>query len=165
MNYLILISFIIYILYNMASAIKSKDQMTCLSDTYYIWPSWVFPLIMIIVSGTLLPAWLELLEGSNFQFLAFLVCGSIIFVGVASDYKNDKLEYKIHSICAYIACFLSIIALSFVMDSWTTILIMLFISFICGFIVGGSSFIKKRWIYIIEFALFLSVYITLLIKI
>lgn len=163
MMYLALISCGIYVLYNIISIFKEKVIPGCLSDTYYIWPKYVFPLIMCLISGTLLPVWLELLKESDFQFLAFLTCASIVFVGVSPDYKNDKMDYRIHSICAYIACIISLSIITIVMGYWNVIIVCLLCNLYIWSLLGSSK-MKRTWLYIIEHSLFISVFISILIK-
>lgn len=52
---IILISLIIYALYNIISICKYKAIPVSLSTTYYIWPKWVFPLVSLAISWTLMP--------------------------------------------------------------------------------------------------------------
>lgn len=165
MLYLVLISLGIYIIYNIASICKYQDLPECLSATHYIWhPNWIFPIVMIAISGLLLPVWLELLEGSNFQFLAFITCASIIFIGFTPDYKNDKLECKIHSICTYIACLTSIAAISIVMGYLDILLTYIIVTFITSLVIDGFKTLKEIWLYLIELVLFLTVYSSILIE-
>ena len=101
MKFLIVLATLVYIAYDWASVKKNKDWPETLSDTYYLWPKWVFPSVMTLVGFSMLPVWLDATEGSNLQFLSFFSCMCLIFVGCAPDYKNDKGQYNIHVICGY----------------------------------------------------------------
>ena len=81
MKFLIVLATLVYIAYDWASVKKNKDWPESLSATYYLWPKWIFPSVMTLVGFSLLPVWLEATEGSNLQFLSFLSCLSIIFIG------------------------------------------------------------------------------------
>lgn len=165
MLYLVLISLGIYIIYNIASICKYRDLPECLSATHYLWNSnWIFPIVMIVISGLLLPVWLELLEGSNFQFLAFVTCASIIFIGFTPDYKNNKSECKIHIICTYIASLTSIAAISIVMGYLDILLTYIIVTFITSIVIDGYKVLKEIWLYLVELILFLTVYSSILIE-
>ena len=129
MKFLIVIATLVYIVYDWASVKKNKDWPVSLSATYYLWPKWVFPLVMTLVGFSLLPVWLEATEGSNLQFLSFLSCLSVIFMGCAPDYRNDKGEYRVHMICAYIACATALLSLIFVLGYWWIFLILLILNY------------------------------------
>lgn len=165
MLYLVLISLGIYIIYNIASICKYRDLPECLSATHYLWNSnWIFPIVMIVISGLLLPVWLELLEGSNFQFLVFVTCASIIFIGFTPNYKNNKSEYKIHIICTYIASLASIAAISIVMGYLDILLTYIIVTFITSIVIDGYKVLKEIWLYLVELILFLTVYSSILIE-
>ena len=72
MKFLIVLATLVYIAYDWASVKKNKNWPESLSATYYLWPKWVFPLVMTLVGFSMLPVWLEATEGSNLQFLSFL---------------------------------------------------------------------------------------------
>lgn len=161
MIYLILTSFIIFLVYNIISICKLKNIPSCLSETYYLWPKLVFPIVMFLVSGLILPVWLELLEGSNFQFCAFIICIALMFIGASPDYKNNDLDYKVHSTFTYVISIITIITIFIIFGYWEILLINLFIITLLFFITN----FRKYWLFIIELCLFLSVYTTLIIKI
>ena len=118
MLYLSIVISVVLFGYIIASIIKSKKLPVSLSDTYYLWPKWVFPTVMTITGFGLLPCWLEITEGHPLQFLVFLSCAGLIFVGAAPNFKYDKLENSIHMKAAYIASFSAVLALSFIMYEW-----------------------------------------------
>ena len=157
MEILVYIVILIYIVYDWESVRKNKDWPVSLSETYYLWPKWVFPTVMTLVGLCLLPTWLEATEGSNLQFLSFVSCINIIFIGFAPDYKNDKGQYKVHMLCAYIACAAALLSLIFVLGNWWIFPIALLIN-----IIPDIKRLKKHYIYHIEDALIISVLLSVI---
>lgn len=103
----------IYIAYN-AICLALFSIPESLSNTYYLWrekngKGWLFCLMMYAVVALMMPAWITLSEGSNFQFLAFLAPASIAFVGTAPKFKDGDLENKVHTISAIIAAACSLL--------------------------------------------------------
>ena len=101
-----------------------------LSDTYYLWKErngkgYLFCLMMYVVVALMMPAWITMSEGSDFQFLAFLAPAAIAFVGTAPAFKSDDLENKVHSISAVIAAACSLAWAALVTPYWWMILICL----------------------------------------
>ena len=157
MEILVCIVTLIYIVYNGESIRKNKGYPISLSATYYLWPKWVFPSVMTLVGLSLLPVWLEATAGSNLQFLSFLSCLSVIFMGCAPDYRNDKGEYRVHMICAYIACATALLSLILVLGNWwifPIILLLNYLSDIKGF--------REHYIYHIEDAIIISVLLSII---
>ena len=118
----IIVATIIYVVYN-AIAIATFGVPESLSNTYYLWKErngkgYLFCLMMYAVVALMMPAWLTLSEGSDFQFLAFLAPMSIAFVGTAPRFKNDKLEGNVHSISAVIAAACSLAWVALVTPYW-----------------------------------------------
>lgn len=130
---LILISIIaataIYLAYN-AICLALFAIPESLSNTYYLWKEkngkgYLFCLMMYAVVALMMPAWISLSEGSDFQFLAFLAPAAIAFVGTAPAFKSDDLENKVHSISAVIAAVCSLAWVALVTPYWWMILIWL----------------------------------------
>ena len=157
MKFLIVIATLIYIAYDWASVKKNKNWPESLSATYYLWPKWVFPSVMTLVGFSLLPVWLEATAGSKLQFLSFLSCLSVIFMGCAPDYRNDKGEYRVHMVCAYVACATALLSLIFVLGYWWLFLIFLVLNYLSDF----KGF-KEHYIYHIEDAIIISVLLSII---
>lgn len=128
---LILISIIaataIYLAYN-AICLTLFAIPESLSNTYYLWKEkngkgHLFSLMMYAVVALMMPAWISLSEGSDFQFLAFLAPAAIAFVATAPAFKSDDLENKVHSISAVIAAACSLAWVALITPYWWTILI------------------------------------------
>lgn len=125
----IIVAAAIFYAYNVVS-LDAFDVPESLSNTYYLWKErngrgYVFCLMMYIVVALMMPAWISLSEGSNFQFLAFLAPASIAFVGTAPRFLDDDLENKVHSISAVIAAACSLAWVVLVTPYWWMILIWL----------------------------------------
>ena len=116
-----------YVAYN-AISLALFGVPESLSNTYYLWKErngrgYVFCLMMYIVVALMMPAWISLSEGSNFQFLAFLAPASIAFVGTAPRFKDFDLENKVHTYSAIIAAVCSLSWVMLVTPYWLVILI------------------------------------------
>lgn len=157
MEILVWIAGLVYITYEAASNWKNKGYPETLSDTYYIWPNWVFPTVMGLVGFSMLPNWLDVTANSSLQFLSFLSCVGLIFVGSAPDYKNDKGQYNIHVICAYLAAGAAILSMIFVIGGWYWIPIWLSLNYL-----SDMKDFKKHYIYHIEDALIMSLLMNIL---
>lgn len=157
MEILVWIAGLVYITYEAASNWKNKDYPESLSVTYYLWPKWVFPSVMIFIAFTLLPVWLEATAESNWQFLTFLSCIGIATIGLVPDYKNNKKQYKWHMLIAYITCGLASISLIFIVGGWYWILIWLLLNYL-----SDIENFNRNYTYHIEDALIMSLFMSIL---
>lgn len=157
MELLVIIAGAIYIIYDIMSFKKNKGFPVSLSDTYYLWPKWVFPAMMTMVGFCILPTWLDMTAGSNFQFLSFLACVSFIFVGCFPNFRNDKQERKMHEWFAYSAAALACLSVIFVMDGWFWLPIWLIINLLTD--LKGC---RKSIIYHLEDSVIMSVFCSIL---
>ena len=157
MKFLIVLAALVYIIYDWVSVKKNKDWPETLSDTYYLWPKWVFPLVMTLVGFSMLPVWLDATEGSSLQFLSFFSCISFIFVGCVPDFRNDKGEYKIHVVCGYLAAATALLSLMFVLNTWWIFLIFLLVNYL-----SDIKDFKEHYIYHIEDAIIISVLLSII---
>ena len=125
----IIFATIIYVAYN-AISLALFGIPESLSNTYYLWKEhngkgYLFCLMMYAVVALMMPAWISMSEGSDFQFLAFLAPAAITFVGTAPRFKDTELENKVHSISAVIAAACSLAWVALVTPYWWVILIWL----------------------------------------
>lgn len=146
-SFLSLTAYLIY-------AVRVCGVPASVSDTYYILlrkrrPAWLFQLAMILTGGLLLPAWLEA-SPENLQFLAFLACGALIFVGAAPSFKVGH-ERVIH-IAATVVSGLSTLAWEVASGYWIVPAIMLAVAVPYGVY-------KRRVLFFVELAAFASAYI------
>lgn len=84
-----------------------------ISYTHYLWSTGirygqlVFPLVMIALCFLLVPYWLELTP-ERWQFLPFLGCAAMAFVGSAAAYL-DTLTRVVHYTAAFIWAVASVV--------------------------------------------------------
>lgn len=155
----IIIAAIIYLLYNSA-AISIFGIPPSLSETFYLYKNkwncgYVFPIMMYVVVAFMLPAWLTMSEGSNFQFLSFLAPASLLFVGTAPAFKSSNLENAVHSVSAIFAAICSLLWVIIVTPYWWHILIC-FVYFALVAIITKS--VKSAKIYWLESVAFFSTF-------
>ena len=139
-----------YIMY----AVRVCGVPASVSDTYYILlrkrrPAWLFQLAMILTGGLLLPAWLEV-SPEILQFLAFLACGALIFVGATPLFK--EAEQRVIHITATVVSGLSTLAWEVASGYWIVPAIMLAAAIPYGVY-------KRRILFFVELAAFASAYI------
>lgn len=118
----IIIATSIYAVYN-AVALAIFGVPESLSNTFYLYKEkydkgWLFPAMMYLVVIFMMPAWITISEGSNFQFLSFLAPASIAFVGTAPAFKDTVIEFKVHSVSAIIAAICSLLWVGLVTPYW-----------------------------------------------
>lgn len=157
----IIIAAVIYVAYNTISLVYF-DVPESLSNTYYLYKEkcgkgWLFCIMMYAVVLLMMPAWIGLSEGSDWQFLAFLAPASIMFVGTAPRFKDSDLENKVHSISAIIAAICSLVWVAIVTTFWWVILICLGLVVLAA--VFTSSY-KTAYVYWLEQVAFLSTFVS-----
>jgi hypothetical protein len=155
----IIIATIIYVAYN-AICLAFFGEPESLSNTYYLWKEkngkgWLFCLMMYLVVAPMMPAWISLSEGSNFQFLAFLAPASIAFVGTAPRFRDGGLENKVHTVSAITAAACSLLWVALVTPYWVAIPIYVVFE-------GAKAFFSKTYktclVYWLEQVAFLSTF-------
>lgn len=120
-----------------------------LSATYYGLKEdgWLFQALCIGMAFGLLPIWIESCCG-EYEYLPFLACGSLGFVGIAPSFKL-KLEGMIHYSAAVVCCVSAVLWQVFedLLDT------LLFFSF-----VGCMLYLQyKKWCFWLELAIIYSV--------
>lgn len=149
-----MIAFIIFLIYITLATYKNNGIPESLSATYYLWEhKFIFPLVISIIGILLLPEWLDATDGSNFQFIPFLACGGLMFISSVPDYKNDKGQFKIHMSLAYLITGLSLL---YLLKNWYLFPII----FVLSCLFDLKNF-RKNYVYHIEYALILSIIISL----
>jgi hypothetical protein len=111
--------------------------------------------MMYLVVALMMPAWISLSEGSNFQFLAFLAPASIMFVGTAPRFKDGDLENKVHTYSAIIAAACSLLWVALVTPYWWVMLIWLGLIALAAIL---TSSYKSCLVYWLEQIAFLSTF-------
>ena len=135
-----------------------------LSMTYYLFKERVnalkilFPSMMTFLGIFLMPCWIEMSEGSPFQFLAFLSAASLLFVAFAPAFKESDLENIVHQIGAYCCAAFALLWIILVTPYWYVILIVLGIVVALAFV---TKTIKSGYIYWLEIVAFVSTFISM----
>lgn len=160
-----ILAFAIYLSYNMVS-IHLFGVPRSLSETYYLygsrknWMKMLFPIMMVSMAGLLMPAWIDISEGSPFQFLAFLAPAGSIFTGMAPAFKSSELEFKVHSRSAIFAAICSLLWIILVAKLWYVILIWL-----VGIVLAAifTKTLKECKVYWLETVAFMSTFLSIII--
>ena len=161
---LILIAIFIYSLYN-CIVLNQFGIPKSLSMTFYLfkekkdWLKIWFPIMMVSMAFLLMPAWLEISEGSTFQFLAFLAPAAIIFTGMAPAFKSSSLENVVHMTSAIFAAIASLLWTALVAHLWPVIVVWFIIIAIVMFV---TKTVKTSYIYWLETVAFLSTFTAIL---
>lgn len=157
----VIAAFAIYLIYNVV-ALWLFGVPKSLSMTYYLykekkkdWMGIFFPIMMLSIVAFLTPAWLEISEGSNLQFTAFLAVGGIMFTGAAPAFKSSSLENNVHTGSAIFSALFAIIWVMLVAKMWFVIVIWFFILMISAIV---TKSVKKSYIYWLETVAFLSTF-------
>ena len=158
------LAFFLYLVYNYA-AISLFGVPESLSATYYLYQSkknWLkilFPVTMILLACLLMPAWLEITVGNNFQFLSFFAAGSIMFTGAAPAFQNSVMEFKVHSISALISALCAVLWIIFGSGMWYFIPIWLAVISVIAFLTKTFKTSKVFWL---ETAAFLATFTSII---
>ncbi len=92
---LVIISLLVIASYTAAVCIKQKGIPYSISATFYkLKHSYWFMAAMWSTAGLLMPAVLDISKPGT-EFLAFLACAGMIFVGAAPNFK-EEMEGKVH---------------------------------------------------------------------
>ena len=90
-----------FLIYNIVALVLFGVPKS-LSMTYYLFKNkvdtlkFLFPAMMTMLTVFLMPCWLQMSEGSNFQFTAFLSAAGVLFVGAAPAFLDSSLENMAH---------------------------------------------------------------------
>lgn len=159
MIYLYIISLIIlttYIVY----AVRMCGVPWSLSDTYYQLnkrgrPAWLFQVAMIAPAMLLMPVWLEC-SSENLQFLAFLSCGGLMFVGTAPLFK-EEFQGRVHYTGTVIAGLATML--------WVCLSGMWYLPAVAFPVAGIIMLRYRKWLFLAEMAAFVCAYAGILISI
>ena len=106
---LILLSYMIY-------AGVTVGITPTLSETFYkVKQKWAFTVALDLTAFSLLPVWLEH-STENYQFLAFLACAALCFIGTSPAFKQG-MDRKIH-ITSLVICILALMAWCILAKLW-----------------------------------------------
>lgn len=154
---LTLLAFSIYFIYN-AIAVCRFGAPKSLSMTYYLFQDispklkWCFPVMMVIMAGLLMPAWLDLSEGHNLQFMSFLAAVGIVFVGMIPNFKDGKDFSIMHTAAAIVAAVFAILWVCLVANMWYVVLVWAVIILAIMFLSNTWKTSYTYWLETIAFA-------------
>lgn len=127
-----------------------------LSESFYrVKYKWAFTIALWGTGFTLLPEWLNYSD-TNFQFLAFLACGALCFIGASPAFK-ESLSRQVH-MGGLITCIITLMAWCICSGLWI-------IPTIC--VTAGlllSLKFKQCWGYIMECSAFLTAYLSVFVS-
>ena len=151
----IIIATIVYVAYN-AISLANFGIPQSLSMTYYLWKQkanmgYLFCLMMYAVVALMMPAWISMSEGSDYQFLAFLAPAAIAFVGTAPAFLCSELENRVHSVSAVVAAVCSLAWVILVTPYWWIILVWLGLVAIAAILTSSYKTALVYWLETIAF--------------
>ncbi len=151
-------SFLVFALY-IIIILKTFGVLPSISDSYYALRKHNISLpFTLFCWGTAFPLmiyWIELLH-NDWNFLPFIACGGLLFVGASPAFKDLELERKVHSISAII-CTIAAYTWTFLYGSIFLGINFILLSIILYFI------LKRNKIYWLELIAFINIYTQLLI--
>lgn len=155
---------LLFVVYNIVALILYGVPHS-LSNTHYLFKQsneslkFLFPAFITLLFFFLIPCWLQISEGSLFQFTAFLSGGSLLFVGCSPYFKNGDLEGMVHNISAYCCAGFAILWIILVTKLWWIILIVL--GLIATIAITTKTW-KTCYIYWLEMVAFISTFASMI---
>ena len=119
----------------------------------------LFPSMMTLLGIFLMPCWIEISEGSPFQFMSFLSAASLLFVAFAPAFLDSDLEHKVHYISAICCAVFAMLWIILVTPYWYIILIIFGVFSILAIV---TKTIKSGYIYWLEIVAFMSTFIAII---
>ena len=153
MIYLYFMSLFLLTMYIMY-AVRVCGVPWSLSDTYYQLkkrnrPAWLFQAAMVVPAMLLIPVWIDC-SNESFQFLAFLACGGLMFVGTAPLFK-EEFQSKVH--------YVGTVASGLATILWGCFAGMWYLPTI-AFPIAGLFILKyRKWLFWAELAAFACAYV------
>ena len=146
----------LFVIYNVIALLLFGVPKS-LSMTYYLYKErqnslkLMFPTMIVLLCILLIPCWLTLSEGSNFQFLSFLVPAALMFVGFTPVFNDTDMYKTIHNIAAYSCAAFAMLWIILVTPFWYIILIVLGIISVIAIL---TKTVKSSYIYWLEMIAF-----------
>lgn len=153
----------LFFIYNVVALILFGVPKS-LSMTYYLFKEkvdtlkFLFPSMMALLAVFLMPCWLQMSEGSDFQFTAFLSAAGVLFVGAAPAFLSSSLENMVHQVSAYICAAAALAWICLVTPYWYVILIVLAVIALIAWLTNTW---KTCYIYWLEMVAFISTFISM----
>lgn len=154
---------LIFLIYN-AVALSLFGVPKSLSMTYYLFKErsnsfkYLFPGMIVTICMLLIPSWIELSDGSNFQFMSFLSPAALMFVGFTPAFNDGDMYKTIHNIAAYTCATFAMLWIILVTPFWYVILIVLGVMIIAA--IATNSW-KTSYVYWLEMVAFVSLFIAI----
>lgn len=125
-----------------------------ISDSYYLLgkKGWMFQVALFLTAFLVMPSLIDR-SSEDTQFLAFLSCAGLIFVGAAPFFKRT-FDSKVHFISAAICC-VGLVLWQIFNASWVTPLV-------CLLAVLYPMFKDKKYMWWLEIATIMSAYVSLM---
>lgn len=155
----------LFVIYNIIALILFGVPKS-LSMTYYLYEERqkilkiLFPSMIFLLCVFLIPCWLEISNGSTFQFTAFLSAGSLLFVGMTPAFKKSNIYNTIHDIAAFACALFAILWIILVPKLWYIILI---VGIIIALIAILTKTYKTSYIYWLEMIAFISTFVSIIV--
>jgi hypothetical protein len=158
---LLIISFLIFVGYIFIMW-KYTGMPESISNSYYLLEhKWVFTMFMYSIGILTLPVMLDILSGSNLQFLGFIAGAALLFVGAAPAFKGERVatDRFVHKTAALVAAICVECIMVFVLRYWYIAL--------AGALAIVYPFIKypKSRTFWLEVGCFIPAYISLIISV
>lgn len=163
--YLVLAAFALYMCYNFA-ALGLFGIPKSLSQTYYdfksrkSWQKCLLPIMMVVVGILLLPAWLEISDGSDFMFTAFFAATGIIFSGSVPAFKKSDLDDRVHTGSAIFAAIFALLWVILVAKLWWLIIVWAMMISLVSIL---TETLKSGTIYWLETITFMSTFTAIIL--
>ena len=154
----------LFVIYNVIALILFGVPKS-LSMTYYLYKErqnslkLMFPTMIVLLCILLIPCWLTLSEGSNFQFLSFLAPMALMFVGFTPAFNDDDMYRTIHSVAAGLCAAFAMLWIILVTPFWYIILIVLGLITIIAI---ATKTWKTSYIYWLEMVAFISLFASII---
>jgi hypothetical protein len=136
-----------------------------LSMTYYLFKErvdnlkYLFPSMITMMVVFMMPCWLQISEGSPYQFMTFLSMAALMFVGATPAFNDSDMENHIHTVAAYVCAIFASLWIILVTPYWYIIPI---VFAIIAAIAILTKTVKRSYIYWLENVAFISTFIAML---
>ena len=155
----------LFVIYNVV-ALMLFGVPKSLSMTYYLFKErenvlkYMFPSMIVLLCMLLIPCWIELSEGSNFQFLSFLAPVALMFVGFTPAFNDADMYKTIHNIAAYTCAVFALLWIILVTPYWYVILAVFGLITIAAIV---TKTWKTSYVYWLEMVAFVSLFISIIL--
>lgn len=161
---MVLFAFTVYITYNAVSLLIFGVPHS-LSMTYYMFKDkhnglrYLFPSLITIVVVCLMPGWIDISNGSTYQFTAFLSAMGLAFVGAAPMFLEDDSVYTVHTTGALVSALFAILWILLVSHTWDILIIC---GLLCLLLMFVTKTVKTSYVYWLETTAVLSTFISII---